>query len=943
MSFGWANAWYNGLAADLDGKYANDVGHAIESTIMYIKPWDITQGATNPPSQWVTDFSNPSSPSRIRPFYVDLMVPWANEAVPKRDLSVTVDIAPAEPSGPGGHWISGPGGEDVAAITNWHNEMIAGIWDSAWIAFANMLVSFGGANWHVRPWHEPTWWNFWTSTVDYTGWLAAFNRMISVFRAHGLTGRMGPSLDGVSSANYLSSNFPGSDCAYYDTYTNAAPGHAVDPTVVSYCRSKGMVLNFSEIGVARYPDGSQDSDARGVAFFTEVHDWIQANPDVYEGMVYYNDNGSADITLGSYPSTLAYVRNNMATWEISAIPGGGGGGGGGVTGTNTASVQGSGSTAHFSGTAASNVVNIAIYRDTWGGTKIADITPSAGAWSYDLLNEVDGAHIYVIGMFDSAPNTPPGNVLFGPATYNLTTNSAAPSNITSKWTPQTASGSNGNFLGLNWSTLDHPPTPTVTAYLVLAIGSGGATPVIAGFTLDHRADNGTQVGLAHYYRPCDGSENGQITISNAGSSAPYGLMHAVLIGLDGVDRFVPIDAAGQDTTNLANSTGVTIPGITPTEPGVMYVGSAFVVRYNDAVSASWTPPGTVTEVADLFGTEGGVYGKSLEVVEHLQATQTPVAGVATTWGAQYSFGVASGIGFRAAAAVTPTQSMSNFSVFKDLGHVSIIVGTITSGIATVKVFDGATLVGTATPANSAATVSLAYPQAVGSHNYTVDGYDSNGNKVAGDYSVPVTVLDAPLIGNTQVMLGDVRINANAVTTQINIYRTVADGGALVTSHAVDAQLGWDYTSTATGYVAGRDYDATASDGTHESAKVRFTAAVAPIGVTAIDNLSVNSNAVVSITWEGGSLQIFDASLAVIDTVTTGQTVPNGTGGSAKLYARQLPFGHYIATVYDTADPTVATQQHSTPFDIGTYHFVTIGSPGQRLMKDAGGKVILIRT
>lgn len=942
MSFGWANAWYTGLATDLDGRYATAVGHPIESTLCYLKPGWLPKPQT--PAAWVTALSNPSS--NIRPFYYDLMVPWATAAVPKRDLSVTIDIAPYEPSGPSGNWPSGPGGEDVAAITQWHTDMNNGLWDGAWIAFANLLTSTGLANAHVRPWHEPTWWNRWTSTVDYAGWLAAFNRMIGVFRANGLTGRMGPSLDGVVSSNYLSSTFPGSDCVYWDTYSDNRGRVASQlSSAVSYCRSHGLLLNFGEIGVARFPDGTQDTDAAGLQFFTEIHDWIQANQDVYEGMMYYNDNGSADILTGAYPQTLAYIRNNMPTWEISGAVGGGGGG---TTGTNTATVTGSGSTAQFSGTCASNVLNVTVYRDTYGGTKLSDNTPSGGAYSYNKTGETNGAHTYVVAMFDGAALAPTAVlVLPGPFTLNLTINSATPTTVGTRAAAVTATGTNANVIsGLTWPSGGSAPQSGDVAILAIAIGSGGTSPAPAGFTLRQRADNSTQVSIAVYTKVCAGTETGTITISNAGLTNAYGLMHASLHVKSNVDQTTPIDilATPNTTSNLAT---VAIPSITTTMANVLAMGFSMAVRYSSAASFTWTPPGALTEVVDVFGTEGGVYGKGFEVCEHAYAAAGPTGANTTTASVVASYLVSTNVGIRPAPAIAPTQSLSGFTVVKDLGSVAINIATVTSAIMTIKVMDGGVLQGSTSVTGSTASVSLTNQQSVGDHTYTIGGYDNTDTLVAGPYFQQVTVLAAPLITTTSVLYNDVRINANGVTTVIRIYETVANGGALVTTHPVDANGGWNFTS---GLAAGRDYDTTAYDNVHESARVRFTTVATPVATTSVNSVDVDNVGTVRVVWQGLSLQLLDNALVVIETVVAGlSSAASGQTPGGEItysYIAQPGDGHYTVTAYNNEVPASATVSDSASFDIDTIMIpvqtvTLVSASGTLLVSDASGNLIRI--
>jgi hypothetical protein len=866
-------------------------------------------------------------------------------------------IAPNNGSNTNGSYpASSAGPFATAAIQAWHTDMANGVYDSLVADIAQCLVRNGMANSHIHHWWEPAYWNWWGAQFD-PRWWSNSKRQFQILRDNGFTGRLGPDGDALVHG-YIPDRPSTVDAFFYDPYSHGLGASGIPNYMDDFdngCLRFGVNAEYGEFGV-----NVEDSDSLGAAFLNGIADRWRANPQVYgqASVTVYTETGAGATTIdfrAGYTQCCAAIANNYNTWNNDLInpgqggPGstGGGGGGGttpGATQVLNADVHSTGSDVTFTGIAGASIVNMAVYRDVLYGTKLFDITPGAGgAFSKTQTGETDGPHNYVLGTFDKPAGWAgsPAALLLSQYNLSVVVDSSLPAAITDRAPIASAATTGGQSLSTAWPTRPgaNATVDGDTAILHLAIASGGATPPApAGFTLLFRDDNGTQVANVFYIRRCNGTESGTITADNS-ALAPlnFGLNW---IDLD-IKHGVSAVAVDQHPTAVTTFTGTDVdaPSVTPTKPGDLLKTYIHAVLYAPGVAGAWTAPGGMTKNLDVQQTYSG-YRYGLEVAEINALADTSPTGVKTSkWSQTPSYVVATSIAFFAEATTPAQQSITGITHTVDLGHVTISGATVTAGIDTVEVFDGTNLVGAATPNAGSVAVTLADPQSVGPHSYTMYGKKA-GVTVTPGYTVDVVVPDAPLVVSVDATPTTATVDVNAVTTDIRIYETPANGGALVQHHAPDATLRWVFT----GLSSNHPYNATAYDGTHESDPSPFTT-TNPTTVTVVNSVAV-SFALVTIDWTGLSLRIYDETRTVVidepdplggsvGGAGGGGNLPGGSTGS--VYRNSFDPGKYWVRVYNDVDPNLATVFDEAPFEILA---VPTPPPGSRVLVVTGGKVVI---
>jgi len=183
----------------------------------------------------------------------------------------------------------------------------------------------------------------------------------------------------------------------------------------------------------------------------------------------------------------------------------------------------------------------------------------------------------------------------------------------------TATG-NGGSSAVGSLTVSLPAGTAQDDLLVAQVAVRGNITITApaGWTLINRSNNGTDLTQAAYWKLAGASNPSSATWTFSASGRTAGAMAAYR----GVDPIAPINAASARTN--ASSTSVTANSVTPTTAGVQLVGMFSVAQGN----ASFTPPGTMAERADL-NTSAGPNGLAVELADEAYAGGTAATGTRT--------------------------------------------------------------------------------------------------------------------------------------------------------------------------------------------------------------------------------------------------------------------------------------------------------------------------
>lgn len=201
-------------------------------------------------------------------------------------------------------------------------------------------------------------------------------------------------------------------------------------------------------------------------------------------------------------------------------------------------------------------------------------------------------------------------------------------------------------------------TPAGLAAGDLLLASVAATPSSVtltpppGWTLLRRVVQGsaTSSSLSTYYRVADGSEPASTTWTLAGAGFDGGV--GGIARFTGVDGTTPIDAEAGSAT--ASSLNHAAPSVVTSQ-----VDHMLVTIHIYASSSTWTPPGTMTEVADLASlSPPNAAGIALAINTELRATAGATGTRTASAGANADRGATQAVALRATALTCLNDSFN---------------------------------------------------------------------------------------------------------------------------------------------------------------------------------------------------------------------------------------------------------------------------------------------
>ena len=524
----------------------------------------------------------------------------------------------------------------------------------------------------------------------------------------------------------------------------------------------------------------------------------------------------------------------------------------------------------------------------------------SGAWSYTTGALANGGHSLTATATDAA-----GNAGVASTARSVTVDTAAPV------APTIASYSTDSGVAGDHITNDNALTLTGTAE------AGSTVKVYDGATLlGSAAANGS--GAWSYTTG---------TLANGGHSLTA----------------TATDAAGHAGV-ASTALSVTVDTAAPVAPSI---GSGVVVNANEVALTGTAEAGSTVKVYDgatLLGSAaangGGAWSYTTGALANgghsLTGTATDAAG---------NTGVAStarSVTVDTAAPVAPT--IASYSTDSGVAgdHITndnalTLTGTAEAG-STVKVYDGATLLGSAAANGSGAWSYTTGTLANGGHSLTATATDAAGHAGVASTALSVTVDTAapvaPSIGSGVV------VNANEValtgTAEAGSTVKVYDGATLLGSAAANGSGAWSYT---TGALAngGHSLTATATDaagnaGVASTARSVMVDTAAPVAPTiasystdsgvAGDHITNDNALTLTGTAEAGStVKVYDGATLL------GSAAANGSGAWSYTTGTLANGGHSLtATATDAAGHAgVASTALSVTVDTAAPVAPSIGS------------------
>ena len=222
--------------------------------------------------------------------------------------------------------------------------------------------------------------------------------------------------------------------------------------------------------------------------------------------------------------------------------------------------------------------------------------------------------------------------------------------------------------------------------------------------------------------------------------------------------------------------------------------------------------------------------------------------------------------------------------------------------STVKVYDGATLLGSAVTNSSGAWTYTTAALSDGAHNLTATATDAAGNTGAASAALGVTIdTTAPV---APVISSDVIVNTNEValtgTAEANSTVKVYDGATLLGSVVANSSGAWTYTTAALGDGA-HNLTATATD------VAGNVSAASPITDPVIgSNVTIESFGSTSLTEVGNNFFLYATGTSSGPAITLG-----GAAIAAGQFGTWTPIGaEQTSTGYEVAWHNTATNQYS---------------------------------
>jgi len=359
------------------------------------------------------------------------------------------------------------------------------------------------------------------------------------------------------------------------------------------------------------------------------------------------------------------------------------------------------------------------------------------------------------------------------------------------------------------------------------------------------------------------------------------------------------DAAG-NTGAASSAMAVTIDTVTPSAPVIV---SDPIVNTNEVALGGTAEANSTVKVYDGATLLGSAIANGSGAWSFTTAALSNGAHsfTATASDAAGNTGVASGA--MAVTVGTATPNITSFSPDSDVvgdGITDASVLTLTGSAAansTVKVYDGATLLGSVTANGSGAWTYTTAALSNGSHSLTATATDTSGNVSTASSAVAVTVDTvapvAPTIASFSTdsgVVGDHITNDSTLTltgsAEANCTVKIYDGATLLGSAAANGSGAWTYTTAALSN-GSHSLTATATDvagniSTASSAMAVTVDTVAPVAPT-IASFSTDSGTVgdgitdASVLTLTGSAEA-NSTVKVYDGATLlGSAAANGSG------------------------------------------------------------------
>jgi hypothetical protein len=419
------------------------------------------------------------------------------------------------------------------------------------------------------------------------------------------------------------------------------------------------------------------------------------------------------------------------------------------------------------------------------GTAIAN---SSGAWSFTTAALGDGLHALTATSADAA-----GNISAVSTALNITVDSTAPDAPT--FGDDTPGDGAGNTMTLPGSADSHGP---VTSANVLTFGGraeiGSIVNVYDGTTLlGTAAANASGTWSFTTGALADGAHS--LTASATDAAGNVGAASAALdITIDTAAPVAP------DIASFGPDSGVSSNGITNQRllnlTGTAEAGS-MVKLYDGATLLG-------TAVADGSGAWSFVTSPLGDGAHSLTATATDAAGNTGATSSALSVAIDSTAPeVPAIAGFGPDTGATGDGITS--AQVLSLTGTAEAG-STVKLYDGATLLGSVTASGNGAWSFTTVPLADGDHHLTATAFDVAGNASASSAVLNVTVDSsgpaAPVVAlsgpSARGTAGEDIVSAQVLalvgTAEAGSTVQVYDGGTLLGSATADGYGAWSLTT-----------------------------------------------------------------------------------------------------------------------------------------------------
>ena len=474
---------------------------------------------------------------------------------------------------------------------------------------------------------------------------------------------------------------------------------------------------------------------------------------------------------------------------------------GGLTKDNTLALSGTVSDAD-------GITAVQVYD---GATLLGTATVSGSSWSFTTPALANGSHSFTATATDTAGNTTTTTAV------TATVDTTAPSETISSTigtatglTPTIASGglTKDNTLALSGTVSDADGITAVQVYDgATLLGTATVSGSSWSFTTPALA-NGSHSFTATATDTAGNTTTTTAVTATVDTTAPSETISSTIGTATGLTPTIASGGLTKDNTLALSGTVSDADGITSVQvyDGATLLGTATV----NGSSWSFTTPALANGSHSFTATATDTAGN----------TTTTTAVTATVDTTAPSETISSTIG--TATGLTPTIASGGLT--KD--NTLALSGTVSDadGITAVQVYDGATLLGTATVSGSSWSFTTA-ALANGSHSFTATATDTAGNTTttaAVTATVDTTAPAAPSITS------DVIVNTNEValtgTAEANSTVQVYDGATLLGSATTNGSGAWSYTTAALAN-GSHSFTATATDAAGNTGAASSVAAI----------------------------------------------------------------------------------------------------------------------